>query len=225
MSIAELSHAGVIAVIRAPSAAAAVAAADAALDGGVRAVEITFTTPDAPQAIERLSAAGALVGAGSLTTAGQAHAAREHGARFAVTPGLDDALVAEVVASGLPTVAGAYTAGEVMRARRLGAQAVKLFPAGIGGVALLRALRDPFPDLAAIPTGGVTPDNLAEWLAAGSVALGAGAALCPPDAVLAGRYDEIRDRAQAFAAALDAARRNLGDAFSPLSPAAERQPS
>jgi 2-dehydro-3-deoxyphosphogluconate aldolase/(4S)-4-hydroxy-2-oxoglutarate aldolase len=214
VSIAELSRAGVIAVIRAPSAAAAIAVADAALGGGVRAVEITFTTPDAPRAIERLSAAGALVGAGSLTTAGQARAARDHGARFAVTPGLDDELVAEVVASGLPTVAGAYTAGEVMRARRLGAQAVKLFPAGVGGVALLRALRDPFPDLAAIPTGGVTPDNLAEWLAAGAVAVGAGAALCPPDAVLAGRYEEIRARAQAFAAALEAARRKLGDSAS-----------
>jgi 2-dehydro-3-deoxyphosphogluconate aldolase/(4S)-4-hydroxy-2-oxoglutarate aldolase len=92
-----------------------------------------------------------------------------------------------------------------MRAR-LGATAVKLFPAGLGGVALLRALREPFPDLAVVPTGGVTPGNLAEWLAAGALAVGAGGAMCPQEAIRAARFDDVRERASTFVRALTAAR-------------------
>jgi 2-dehydro-3-deoxyphosphogluconate aldolase/(4S)-4-hydroxy-2-oxoglutarate aldolase len=73
-------------------------------------------------------------------------------------------------------------------------------------LALLRALREPFPDLAVVPTGGVTPGNLAEWLQAGALAAGAGGSLCPQAAIRAGRFDEVRERATAFVRALAAAR-------------------
>jgi 2-dehydro-3-deoxyphosphogluconate aldolase/(4S)-4-hydroxy-2-oxoglutarate aldolase len=100
------------------------------------------------------------------------------------------------------TLSGVYTASEAMRARRLGASAVKLFPAGSGGTGLLRALREPFPDLPIVPTGGVTPENLGEWLAAGALAVGAGGALSPPGAPL----DEIERRAIRFNDSLRVAR-------------------
>ena len=204
-----LAAAGVIAVIRAPSAEAAVAAAEAAITGGVSAIEITFTTPDAPRAIERLAAGGVLVGAGTLVEPRQVAAAAASGARFLVSPGSDDELVAAMAATGLTTLVGAFTASEIMRVHRLGADAVKLFPAGIGGVALLRALREPFPDLAVVPTGGVTPDNVGDWLAAGALAVGAGSALCPAEAMRTGRFEEIRERARAFTTAVAAARAGL----------------
>jgi 2-dehydro-3-deoxyphosphogluconate aldolase/(4S)-4-hydroxy-2-oxoglutarate aldolase len=207
MSLAALADAGVVAVIRAPSAGTAVAAAEAVAAAGVRAVEITFTTPDALTAIRRLASRdGLLVGAGTLTEPAQAAAAAAAGARFLVSPGIDDGVVDAMRATGLATLAGAYTPTEVMRARRLGVTAVKLFPAGIGGIGLLRALREPFPDLAVIPTGGVTPENLGEWLAAGALAVGAGGALCPAAAVRAGDFGEVTRRAAAFVLALEAAR-------------------
>ena len=206
MTLDALAAAGVVAVIRAPSAESAVAAAAAAISGGVSAIEITFTTPDAPRAIEHLAADGVLVGAGTLTEPAQAAIALNCGAQFLVSPGVDDALAAAMAETGLTTLLGAVTATEVMRVRQLGGDAVKLFPASIGGVELMRALREPFPDLVVVPTGGVTTDNLGAWLAAGALAVGAGSALCPHEAVRLGHYDEIRERARAFAAAVAASR-------------------
>jgi 2-dehydro-3-deoxyphosphogluconate aldolase/(4S)-4-hydroxy-2-oxoglutarate aldolase len=111
--------------------------------------------------------------------------------------------------TGATALVGAYTATEVARARAAGAHAVKLFPASVGGVPLLRALREPFPDVAFVPTGGVTPDTLPMWLAAGAVAVGAGGSLCPADAVAAGRVDELRRRATLFLDALVQARADV----------------
>jgi 2-dehydro-3-deoxyphosphogluconate aldolase / (4S)-4-hydroxy-2-oxoglutarate aldolase len=204
-----VAAAGVVAVVRAPSAAAAVQVSEAALRGGVRAVEVTFTTPGAAEAIAELHARhgeALLLGAGTLRSGGDVDAARQAGARFLVSPGLDERLVAAMVATGLPALAGVCTPSEAMRAAGLGLRALKLFPAGVGGVGLLRALREPFPDLAFMPTGGVTAENLGEWLAAGAFAVGAGGSLCPPGEVAAGRFDAIERRARAFSDALAAAR-------------------
>jgi 2-dehydro-3-deoxyphosphogluconate aldolase/(4S)-4-hydroxy-2-oxoglutarate aldolase len=202
LTLGALAEAGVIAVIRAPSADAAVAVAEAVLRGGLRALEITFTTPGALEAIGRLTRHDAIVGAGTVAERGQAAAAVAAGARFLVSPGTDDPILAEMTATGVVTLAGVYTASEAMRARRLGASAVKLFPAGSGGIGLLRALREPFPQLPIVPTGGVTPENLGDWLAAGALAVGAGGALSPRGADLG----EIERRASAFKLALQVAR-------------------
>jgi 2-dehydro-3-deoxyphosphogluconate aldolase / (4S)-4-hydroxy-2-oxoglutarate aldolase len=206
MSLDAIAESGLVAVIRAPSAEAAVAAAEAVVQGGVRALEITYTTPGAAAAIARLADRGLLVGAGSVVEPRQAQEAHAAGARFLVSPGVDDEVLGAMRATGLATLAGVFTASEVMRARRLGASAVKLFPAGHGGVGLLRALREPFPDLRVVPTGGVTPENLGDWLAAGALAVGAGGAMCPQDAIRAGRFDELRERAAGFVRALEIAR-------------------
>lgn len=205
----DLGHAYVIATLRAPSTEAALGAADALLAGGVRAIEVTYTTPDVPgvlRAIRERHGDDVLLGAGTLLDPHQAEEAFAAGAGFLVSPGLDDELVAAMRATGAVTMAGAVTPTEVMRARRLGVDVVKLFPGSLGGPAHLKALRAPLPDVTYMPTGGVSADNLGEWLAAGAFAVGAGGELCPGAALAAGDFDEVRKRAERFTAALRAHR-------------------
>ncbi|SDY11719.1 2-dehydro-3-deoxyphosphogluconate aldolase / (4S)-4-hydroxy-2-oxoglutarate aldolase [Modestobacter sp. DSM 44400] len=170
----------ILAVIRGADVGEALRRASAAADRGIRAVGITFTVPDAVQAVRDLTAdrgLDLLVGVGTVTSPEQAEAAASAGAGFLVSPGCDDVVTAAMVATGLPAVVGCLTAGEVMRAQRLGCAAVKLFPAVQLGPAGLRALREPFPDLAAIPTGGLRRDDVQAWLDAGALAVGLGSAL------------------------------------------------
>jgi 2-dehydro-3-deoxyphosphogluconate aldolase/(4S)-4-hydroxy-2-oxoglutarate aldolase len=216
--VAPLAAAGVVAVLRAPSAEAAVRAGDALLRGGVRALEVTYSTPDVPAALRELRARHGdelLLGAGTLRDAGQVEEAVAAGARFLVAPGLDEQVVAAMRASGLPSYVGVCTPTEVMRAVAMGLRALKLFPAGVGGIALLKALREPFADVHFMPTGGVSAENLGEWFAAGAFAVGAGGALCPAAELQRREFDAIEARARAFAAAFEEVRRtnNSNDEF------------
>ncbi|MDO8187548.1 bifunctional 4-hydroxy-2-oxoglutarate aldolase/2-dehydro-3-deoxy-phosphogluconate aldolase [Conexibacter sp. JD483] len=208
---AGLAQAGIVAVLRGPSPEAVVAAGGALLRGGVRALEVTFTTPGAALALRELRARHGdelLLGAGTLRRPAQVEEAVAAGARFLVSPGLDGTVLATMGASGLPTWAGVCTPTEVMRATAQGLTTLKLFPAGVGGVALLRALREPFPEVSFMPTGGVTVANLGEWLAAGAVAVGAGGSLCPAAELAEGAWEAIERRAREFGAALSDARSN-----------------
>jgi 2-dehydro-3-deoxyphosphogluconate aldolase / (4S)-4-hydroxy-2-oxoglutarate aldolase len=203
---AELEQRGIVAVVRCGSPDAAVAAARALADGGVTAIEVTFTVPGADEAIRLLAAhERLLVGAGTVLTRDQARTAAAAGARYLVAPNLDPEVADAADELALPLVPGVLTPTEVAAAQRRH-PLVKLFPAGLGGPGLLRALRGPFPDLRAIPTGGVTADNLGEWLAAGAVAVGAGSDLCPPELADAIDVAEIRRRAERYARALREAR-------------------
>jgi 2-dehydro-3-deoxyphosphogluconate aldolase/(4S)-4-hydroxy-2-oxoglutarate aldolase len=207
--LADLRDAGVIATLRAPSTEAALGAVEALIAGGIRAVEVTYTTPNVPEVLRALKdrhGDEVLLGAGTLLDVRQAAEAADAGAEYLVSPGLDDELVAAMQATGRVTMGGAMTPTEVMRARRLGVDVVKLFPGSLGGPAHLKALRAPLPDLAYMPTGGVSAENLHEWFAAGAIAVGAGGELCPGAALAEGRYDDIRERAERFAAALAACR-------------------
>ncbi len=205
MSTAELRQAGVVAVLRAPSAAIAIEAVDALVAGGIRGIEITFSTPDAAQAIREISRRHGdriLLGAGTVFTPLQARDAVAAGARFLVSPGTDAVLAEAMLATGALVCLGALTPTEVMAATRLGAHVVKIFPASLGGPAYLKALRGPFPEVPFMPTGGVNADNLGAWLAAGAIAVGAGSEIAPPDALSGRRWDLIEAAARAFAAAL-----------------------
>lgn len=196
---------GVIAVLRAPDTARALQTVDALVAGGITGIEITYTTPDTADmirtALDRYGDS-ALIGAGTVTKPSQAREAADAGARFLVTPGTRPEVAQAVVATAVPAMFGAFTASELMTAVELGATAVKLFPAGLSGPELLRALRAPFPDVPIVPTGGVRPDNLATWLEAGALAVGAGGELCSATAIAADDWDEIERRARAFSAAL-----------------------
>jgi 2-dehydro-3-deoxyphosphogluconate aldolase / (4S)-4-hydroxy-2-oxoglutarate aldolase len=202
---AELAARGVVAVLRAGSAERAIAAARALAAGGVTAVEITFSVPDAPGAIAKLAAdESLLVGAGTVLTPDQAEAAVGAGARFLVSPGLDERVLDVAGRLGVPALPGVFTPTEVARAARR-CSLMKLFPASLGGPALLAALRGPFPDLAFVPTGGVSASTVGDWLAAGATAVGASGDLCPPEAIEAGDTGLLRERAERYTAAFAAA--------------------
>ena len=196
-----------VAVIRSDDWQLAVAAADAVVDGGIRILEVTCTVPSAELAITELRRRyrdGVLVGAGTVTTGAQAHAVADAGAEFLVSPGSTPAVLESLAASGLPFAAGALTPSEVMTAVEHGAHFVKLFPADVLGVAGLRALRGPFPGVAFLPTGGVSPETVAGWLDAGAVALGAGSGLVPAAALAARDFATISANAAALVSARDA---------------------
>jgi len=207
--VAEASRHGVIAVLRAPSPDAAVEGAEALIRGGVRALEITYSTPDPASVIRELDrrhGQDVLLGAGTLTRPEQAAEVAEAGARFLVSPGSVAEVAEAMRATGAAVMLGALTPTEVMRAAQLGADVVKIFPASLGGPAFLRALRAPFPDLAFMPTGGVNPQNLADWFAAGAVAVGAGGELTPARALAEAAWDDVERSARRFTDALGAVR-------------------
>jgi 2-dehydro-3-deoxyphosphogluconate aldolase/(4S)-4-hydroxy-2-oxoglutarate aldolase len=200
---------GLIAVLRGPSEEATVRTVEALVAGGVRGVEITYSTPNAARvarALDRQFGEAIVLGMGTLTEPAQAQEAQDAGARFLVSPVCDESLARAMVATGLAVMVGALTPTEVHRAHRLGADMVKVFPGSLVGPGYIRALRGPFPHLAYVPTGGVSVSNVAEWFAAGVVAVGAGGELCPGPAMAAGRFDEITQRAREFVAAVDKAR-------------------
>jgi 2-dehydro-3-deoxyphosphogluconate aldolase/(4S)-4-hydroxy-2-oxoglutarate aldolase len=198
----------VIATLRAPDADLALVAVDALVEAGATSIEVTYTVPDAGRVIAeavRRHGDRALVGAGTLTTPEQVRGARDSGAAFYVSPGFDDEVVAAIGADG-PAIIGAYTATEVQRVLAHGVELVKLFPASIGGPALLRALRGPFPEVAFVPTGRIRGDAVPEWIAAGAVAVGAGSELIARDALLRGDRDALVRHAREYLAAAGVAR-------------------
>lgn len=203
--IAALTDAGIIAVVRAPSAAAAVRTVEALIAGGIRGIEITYTTPDAREAVAQIAAEHAgnvVLGAGTITKPEQAAEAVSAGATFLVSPGVVKDVARAMIATGAGVLLGALTPTEVMVATALGADAIKVFPGALGGPAYLRSLLGPFPDASFIPTGGVNVDNVRHWFAAGAVAVGAGGELCPAAAIAAGDWGLITRNAESFATAL-----------------------
>lgn len=172
-----------LAVLRGTDAAALTAAAATLARNGVRAVELTLSSPAGLEALRRSAAdtalpAGTVLGAGTVLTREQAKAAIDAGARYLVTPGVAVDVLAEGAAQGVPVLCGALTPTEAMTAARLGATAVKLFPAyAVGGARYLRDLLAPFPGLPLIAIGGIGLDDVAEYLAAGAIAVGVGSPL------------------------------------------------
>ncbi|MEV0248719.1 bifunctional 4-hydroxy-2-oxoglutarate aldolase/2-dehydro-3-deoxy-phosphogluconate aldolase [Nocardia sp. NPDC050712] len=189
----------VLSVVRAPEIPDPVALAEALAGAGIRALELTFTTPGVLGYLSAAgAAAGAVVGVGTVLHADQAAAAIDHGARFLVTPGIRAEVAAVAVARGIPVVMGAFTPTEVLTALDLGAAAVKIFPARALGPGYLKDLRGPFPDVALIPSGGVNAGNAAQFLASGAVAVTAGTDVVAPSDVAAGRWSDIASRAASF---------------------------
>lgn len=200
---------GILAVLRAPSPELALEASEAIIRGGVTGIEVTFSTPDAPAVIRELIARhgdAAYIGAGTVTTPAQATLAAEAGAEFLVSPGTLPELTRTMLDTGRVVMTGAMTPTEVMGALELGVDVVKIFPASLGGPSYLGALRGPFPDAPLMPTGGVSPDNLAAWFAAGAVAVGAGGDLANGASIAASDWADLEQRAQRFTAALAAVR-------------------
>lgn len=185
-----------VAVVRAPRYGDGAEIAAGLAAGGVGIVEFTLTGENALEAIEqaRAGAPDALVGAGSVKTIDDARRAVEAGAQFLVSPARLRELAA--VDFGVPVVLAGLTPSEVIEAHRLTRGGpVKVFPASIGGPSYLRALAAPMPEIPLMPSGGIDADNLADFLAAGALALNLGTSLCPVVAVAAGDRAALHERA------------------------------
>src|SRR5450759_301276 len=192
---------GLLAVIRGRSPELTVQMVEALIIGGVKGIEITYSTPNAEEVVKKLAAKfgdSIVLGMGTLTKPEQAESAKAAGANFLVSPICEPELVKAMVATGLLTMAGALTPTEVYRAYSLGTDVVKIFPGSLGGPAYFKALKGPFPYIPMMPTGGVNAGNAADWFAAGVVAVGAGSELCPPQLAKEGKFDEITKKAAEF---------------------------
>lgn len=202
-ALAAIAVSRVVAVVRAGSAQQAIDAGGALHRGGITAVEIALTTPDAPTAIREIRAAhpALLVGAGTVRSSSDVTISVEAGAAFVVSPGFARDVLDAAKHASILAIPGVLTPTEVQRASPL-SPLLKLFPASLGGPALLRALRGPFPDVRFMPTGGVDADNLAQWFAAGAFAVGAGTDLCSPKVLVCGDYGAITQRASEYVEAL-----------------------
>jgi 2-dehydro-3-deoxyphosphogluconate aldolase / (4S)-4-hydroxy-2-oxoglutarate aldolase len=197
-----LSRVPVMAILRGPTGPALVEPALTLFAAGIAFVEISLTTPGACATIEQLAARapeGARVGAGTVLTVEDVAEVASAGAQFVVTPAMAES-VGESVRRGLPVAAGALTPTEVLAAHRLGATAVKIFPASSVGPGYLTALRGPFPGIALLAVGGIGIPETTQYLRAGALAVGVGSPLLG-DAGAGGDLAALRDRALAYVAA------------------------
>jgi 2-dehydro-3-deoxyphosphogluconate aldolase/(4S)-4-hydroxy-2-oxoglutarate aldolase len=196
------SHGPVIPVIVINRLEDAVPLAQALVDGGVTVLEITLRTPVALRCMEAIAKAvpGAIVGAGTVRSVADAQAAKDAGCSFAVSPGYLSAVGLACRDIGLPLLPGVATGSEVMQANADGFQFLKFFPAtAAGGIPMLRALAGPFPDVAFCPTGGITAETAAQFLALPNVKVCGGSWLTPGDAVDAKDWARITGLARATA--------------------------
>ena len=192
---------GIIAIMRATSPDQLIAAADAIKRGGVQVIEVTMTTPGALDVIReatRRYGEDVLFGAGSVLDAETARAAMLAGAGFIVAPTLKPAVIELCNRYSMPVMPGCFTPTEMLTAWELGADMVKLFPAEIGGPAMVKAVLAPLPQLKIVPVGGVDLNNAADFIRAGAAALGVGSSLVSQKLLDSGDMDELTRRATAF---------------------------
>jgi 2-dehydro-3-deoxyphosphogluconate aldolase/(4S)-4-hydroxy-2-oxoglutarate aldolase len=202
-SLLDIMHASpVIPVIAIENINHAVPLARALVAGGIRVLEVTLRTEHGLPAIGLIAeqVPEAIIGVGTLTQGEEFAAAREAGAVFGVSPGLTPSLISAAKASGLPLLPGVMTPSEVMAAREAGFRQLKLFPAvPAGGIGMLNAIAGPLPDVVFCPTGGVSQEMAAQFLACKNVACVGGSWLTPKDALQAGDWARITALASAAA--------------------------
>ena len=209
---------GIVAVVRVDSAEEALGATRALLRGGVRAIEITFTVPDAARVIARVAGenqfgnleapdGALLLGAGTVTSAEQARQAIEAGAQYLISPCVVPEVIAVARECGVAMLPGALTPTEIFNAYQMGGDIIKVFPATRMGPSYIKDVSAPLPHIPLLPTGGVDAQNAGEWIKAGAVALGVGGKLVDRAAIKAGDWNVITQRAQELVAAVRAARK------------------
>jgi 2-dehydro-3-deoxyphosphogluconate aldolase/(4S)-4-hydroxy-2-oxoglutarate aldolase len=191
------------AILRTNSQEKAALAMEAAIRGGFKIIEFTLTIPGVFDLVRDFSRReGLVVGTGTVMDETQAQRSVEAGARFLVSPVVDEAVISAAGELGVAAMPGTHTPSEMLRAHRAGAQLCKLFPAPAGGPAWVRAVLGPMPYLRIVPTNGVDEHNAADWIAAGVFAIGFVAPLFVAEDIEAGRWDLIEARAQKCLAAI-----------------------
>lgn len=179
--ITKICDAGIVAVVRAEDSETAMRITDACIEGGVAAIELTFTVPGAHKVIEELAkkytSDQIILGAGTVMDSETARVAILSGAEYIVSPYFNAETVKLCNRYRVPCMPGAMTIKEVVEAMEAGADIVKIFPGEAFGPKIIKAIKGPIPYAKMMPTGGVSVDNVAEWIKAGAVAVGAGGAL------------------------------------------------
>ena len=200
---------GVVAILRGIDSARMVPLGRVLLAAGVGAIEVTMNSDGALDGIKALrrELGGVIpVGAGTVMDGEAARSAVAAGATFLLTPHLAEDTLAAAIALGVPAVVGTMTPTEAVRAHSLGAEMVKVFPAGTLGANYFRELRGPLPHIRTMAVGGVSAGNAGDFVKAGAVAIGAGSQLVDHAAVISGDWETVRTRAAAMVAAVRTAR-------------------
>lgn len=202
--VTRLGKARASAILRTDSADAAIGAMEAAVRGGFGICEFTLTIPDVYDIIRDFSRShpDVIVGAGTVLEVDEVHRAVDAGARFLVSPVVDEAVIREAGERGVAVMPGTHTPTEMLLAYRAGAPLQKLFPAPGIGPDYVKACLGPMPFLNIVPTHGVDRDNARDWLDAGAFAIGFVAPLFHPDDVAECRFEAIETRARTLLASL-----------------------
>lgn len=190
-----------IAIVRNVQEAHIAALTDALLNGGVRVMEITLNTPGATDMIGNLQQTHGdrmYIGAGTVLDLDDAKKAVHGGAKFLVTPNMDETVIRFAVSEGIPVFPGAMTPTEIVQAWKAGATAVKVFPGASLGIGYLKELQGPLGEVPMIAVGGVNERNVGEFLQTGCAAVGVGGALINLEQIHQGNYDWVTEKARLF---------------------------
>ncbi len=196
----------IVAIVRLDDLSAAAEITAALTAGGIRAIEFTLTNPDAVKVIEAIAQQvddTITIGAGSVVTARQVREVAGAGAQFVVSPVCKRDVIEACLALDLPAMPGAFTPSEIQQAWEWGASVVKVFPANHLGSRYLKDVLAPLPHLRLMPTGGVTLENLREWLDYGAFGLGVGSSLISNAALADGDWKKLEETARAYVERLE----------------------
>ncbi|MFC5277432.1 bifunctional 4-hydroxy-2-oxoglutarate aldolase/2-dehydro-3-deoxy-phosphogluconate aldolase [Halorubrum rubrum] len=209
-TLSRIVDSGVVAVLRGVPADQLIGIAEALREGGVTAVEITADTPGVADLIEDVSGSfdddEVVIGTGTVLDSETARTTLMAGAEFVVSPSLHEDVIETCNRYGAVSAPGVMTPTEAVRGYEAGADFVKVFPAKTVGPAHIGAMKGPLGQIPMMPTGGVGPDNAADFVEAGAFAVGAGGALVDYDAAERGEYEEITEAAREFTRIVEEAR-------------------
>nr|WP_132283351.1 bifunctional 2-keto-4-hydroxyglutarate aldolase/2-keto-3-deoxy-6-phosphogluconate aldolase [Natranaerovirga hydrolytica] len=207
-TLKRISDVGVVAVVRAENEDEASKIAEACIKGGIPAIEVTFTVPGAHKVIEslkeRFSSEELIVGAGTVLDSETARIAILAGSEYIVSPGFDLETAKLCNKYQVPYMPGCITITEILTAMEAGADVIKIFPGNMVGPGYIKAVKGPLPQSVLMPTGGVSLDNVDQWIKNGCVAVGVGGALTAP--AKTGNYEEVTNLAKQYVAKVKEAR-------------------
>ncbi len=210
--VARLLEPGVIAVIRADNSDQLLDAAAALIEGGVSAIEVTMTTPNAIEVIRATAKRfgdNVLLGVGTVLDSATAIRAMEAGAEYVVTPVVRLGVIATCLQREKPIFSGAYTPTEAWTAWEAGSDFIKIFPAGGLGASYIKSVRVPLPQLKMVPSGGVTAENCGEFIQAGCVAISAGSSLVSKTFLQNRDWKGLKQKAETFVVGVKNARAKM----------------
>jgi len=197
--VAKIVELKVVAVVRMDDSTKLIKVANAIHDGGVKAIEITLTVPNAIETIALASeeiGEKVLIGVGSVLNGEMAQRAIDAGAKYVVSPILKKEIIEVSHNNGVPAMSGTFTPTEAQLAFEAGADIIKIFPADVLGMAFIKGIKAPMPHLKVMPTGGVSLTNVGEWLNAGACAVGVGSALIDKKAIKDENYLVLTENAK-----------------------------